>query len=165
MVRLLRLTLSAAAILVAGTAYAGDVKITGIHNCCGNCNRIITAALEGAGATTISVKPGEVTFASTDPDKAVKALYDIGYSGKVEGAKVPEAVGAKGVRGKEIKVEGIHNCCPRCCAAIIAALKPIGTSNVKPQLTAFTVTTESEVEASAVVKALRDAGFNVKIVK
>ena len=46
---------------MASAAFAADVKITGIHNCCGQCNTIIKGTLDGAGATNVVIKPGEVT--------------------------------------------------------------------------------------------------------
>jgi len=165
MVRGITWALGTAALLAASAAFAADVKITGIHNCCGQCNTTIKATLDGAGATNVQIKPGEVTFSAGDAAKAVTALYDAGYSGKVEGAATPAPKGVQGVKGKEIKVEGVHLCCGQCVKSVNTALKDIGTTNAKARDTAFVVTAATEVEAAAVVKALRDAGFNARVVK
>ena len=155
----------AAALLIASAAHAADVKVMGIHNCCPACTKAITSALEGAGATSVTLKTTEVSFSSDDPEKAVKALYDAGFAVKAEGVKTPAIEGAKGVKGKETKVEAVHNCCGSCTRAINAALKGVGNSTVKPRETSFTVTSDNEVDAEDVVKALRTAGFNAKVAK
>ena len=41
----------------------------------------------------------------------------------------------------------------------------VGKADIKGKEAAFTVTSENEIEAQAVVRALRDAGFNAKIAK
>jgi len=156
----------AAALLIASAAHAADVKVTGIHNCCPACTKAITSTLEGAGAKDITIKTTEVSFSSEDAEKAVKALYDAGFAVKAEGLKSPGIEGAKGVKGKETKVEAVHNCCGSCTRAINGALKGAGgTSMVKPRETSFTVSTENDVQAEDVVKALRAAGFNAKVAK
>jgi hypothetical protein len=165
MLRRITLAVGAAAWLLGSAAFAADVKITGMHNCCGQCKANITKILTEAGATAIDIKPEGVAFTSDAPDKVVIALYDAGYSGKVEGAKTPEPKGVAGVKGKEFKVEGVHLCCGMCCRAVVAALKDVGTCAPKPRDASFTVTTTAETEAAAVVKALRAAGFNARIAK
>ena len=165
MLRSIRWILGAAAFVVAGSAHAADVKITGVHNCCGQCAKAIQTTLEGAGATNIMVSKGDISFTAEDAKKAVDALYGAGYAGKLpQGTRAP-ASGAQGVKGKEIKVEGTHNCCPACAKALNEALAPVGKATVKPKDTAITVTSDNEIEARAVVTALRNAGFNVKVTK
>ena len=145
MLRCITLALAAAALFLGGVAYAADVKVTGVHVCCGG--------------------SGTVSFTADDPQKAVNALFEAGYAGKVEGAKTPEPKGAEGVKGTAIKVEGVHLCCGRCVQLLNMALKDVGTTDAKPRAAAFTVTATSETEAAAVVKALRAAGFNARIAK
>jgi len=157
--------LGAAALLVAASARAADVKVTGIHNCCPACTKAINSTLEGAGAKGVVLKGNEVSFSADDAEKAVKALYDAGFAVKAEGVKTPGIDGAKGVKGKDTKVEAVHNCCGSCTRAINAAIKGVGTSAVKPRETSFTVTSENEVQAEDVVKALRAAGFNARVAR
>lgn len=162
---LLRWGTAAATLLLAGAAFAADVKITGIHNCCPGCTRNITAVLEKAGATSLDIKQGEVSFSSSDADGAVKALFDAGYSGKVSGAKAPEVKGLAEIKGSALKVEGVHLCCGACVAAVNGALSPLGKTDAKPRVTSFVLTSDKEVSAAEILKALHAAGFNAKIAK
>ena|SRR5438067_3880935 len=165
MLRIIRVGMAAGFFLLAAAAQAADVKVTGVYNCCGACKSAITKALTAGGATNISVDKGNVAFSADDPIKAVTALYDAGFAGKVEGATVRYSSDARGVKGKTISVEKVHNCCPNCVKDINNAVKAIGTTDVKPQQTSFTVSSDNEVEARTVVQALHEAGFNAHIKK
>lgn len=154
-----------ATLLLAASAYAADVKVTKIHNCCGACAKGITTALTGAGATNIVPKETEVTFSAADPDKAVKALFDAGFSGKVEGAKTPADGLEKAEPAKTLKLGGVHNCCGGCTNAIKEAVKSFGTVTIKPRETTFILTSDKEMDPKAVLKALREAGYNARLEK
>ena len=164
MIRPIHAVFGAAALLLASSAYAADVKATGIHNCCPGCTKAITTALQGV-ATNVVTKPTEVSFSTDNPEKAIKALYDAGFAAKAEGVKLPPIEGAAGVKGKEIKVAKVHNCCGACTRAIATAVKPLGTSNAKPGEASFTITSDTEIDAEAVVKALRAAGYNAVVTR
>jgi copper chaperone CopZ len=163
MLRIIRVGMAAGFFLIAAAAQAADVKVTGVYNCCGACKAAITKALTDAGATNVTVDKGDVAFSADDAVKAVTALNDAGFAGKVEGATVRNNSGARGVKGTAIKVEKVHNCCGKCVQDINNAVKAIGTTDAKARESSFTVTSTSEVEARAVVKALRDAGFNAHV--
>src|SRR5436309_51697 len=165
MLRIIRVGMAAGFFLIAAAAQAADVKVTGVYNCCGACKAAITKALTDGGATNINVEGRNVSFAAEDPVKAVTALYDAGFTGKVDGATVRYSSGARGVKGKTISVEKVHNCCPNCVKDINNAVKAIGTTDVKARETTFTVTSNDEVEARTVVQALHAAGFNAHIKK
>lgn len=152
-------------LLLTASAYAAEVKVTKIHNCCPQCTKGINTALTGAGATNIAPKPTEVTFSAEDPDKAVKALFDAGFSGKVEGAKTPSDGLDKAVPAKSLKLAGVHNCCGQCTNGIKEAVKSFGTVNIKPQETTFTLVSDKDLDPKAVLKALRDAGYNARLEK
>lgn len=158
------LTLTLTTALVASAAFAADVKVSGVHNCCGSCAKGINEALSKAGATNVKLEKTELSFSADDPQKAVDALYAAGYAGKLEGAKAPRS-GAGQLTGKEIKLEGLHNCCGACTAAINKALAGIGKTDAKAGATTITVTAENDVKAIDVIRALRAAGFNAKVVK
>ena len=163
---LVLLALGMAASLVASAAFASDVKVSGVHNCCPSCANGIQTALKDAGATNIQLTGTEVSFTTDDTQKAVTALYEAGFAVKQlpEGTKAP-ATGARGVSGKEIKLEKVHNCCGKCTAAINEALKDVGKTNATAKVTSITVTSENEVQARVVVAALKKAGFNAYVVK
>src|SRR5205823_11312173 len=70
---------------------AGKVKtltLTGIHNCCGNCNKSIKTAIKKVdGVTGDTAKAKEKTFVVTgdfDAEAVVKALNDAGFHVKVK---------------------------------------------------------------------------------
>src|SRR5947208_9131030 len=71
MLRKIGWVLGLGALLIAKGAWAADVTVTGIHNCCGNCNRNITTILTKAGATDVKIKPGEVTFSADKADDEI----------------------------------------------------------------------------------------------
>ncbi len=163
--RRLGLGLGLVTLLAAGAAFAADVKIAGVHNCCPGCANGIRATLEGAGATNITLNGREVGFSAEEAQKVVQTFFDAGYAGKVTGAKTPEPQGVKGVKGATLKFSGVHLCCGACANAVNAALAPIGKSDAKARTETFTLTAAQEVEAAAVLKALRDAGFNARVAK
>ncbi len=161
--RSIRFVMTAAGLLLASAVYAADVKVTGVHNCCGGCAAAINHTLQEAGATNIKVEKGEVSFSADEPAKAIHALYAAGYAGKVEGARQPGTRRLAETKGKSLKFEGIHACCGACVAAINKAVAPLGKTDVKAKATSFTITSDQEMGADQVVQALRDAGFNARL--
>jgi copper chaperone CopZ len=149
----------------AGFAVAGEVKLTGVHNCCGGCKNGITKALNGAGAGKVEVTGKAVSFTADDADKALAALYAAGYAGKIEGAAEPVDADARGYKAKELKFDGLHNCCGSCDKGIKAALSKIEGAKVesKAKTTTMTVSSDKELDAEDVLKALRAGGFNAKL--
>src|SRR5437763_10758960 len=129
MLRIVRVGMAAGFFLLAAAAQAADVKVTGVYNCCGACKAAITKALTDSGASNVTVDKGNVAFTADDPVKAVTALYDAGFAGKVEGTTVRYNTGARGVKGKAIAVDKVHNCCGNCVKDINNAVKAIGTTD------------------------------------
>jgi len=161
--KLVSLFLGITAMLAATAAFAADVKVTGIHNCCPGCANTIQTTLKDAGATNIVLEKTDLSFSADDAQKAVTALCEAGFAGKLsEGVKRP-ASGAGQKAGKEIKLEKVHNCCGACTKAINDAVKDIGKTDAKAKASSFTVSSENEVQARAVVAALRKAGFNAHV--
>lgn len=164
MQRMLRLGLGlAASLLLASASFAADVKISGVHNCCGMCAAGINEALTKAGATNVKVEKTDVSFTADNPRMAIRALSQAGYYGKVDGAEArPLPARLAEIKGKSLKFEGIHACCGACVAGINKALAPLGKTDVKAKATSFTITSDNELTAAQVVKALREAGFNAR---
>jgi periplasmic mercuric ion binding protein len=158
--------IAALALLPLSAALAADVKVSGIHNCCPMCTDPLTAALTNAGATDVKAAPTEVSFSAPDAataDKAVKALFDAGFAGKVEGAKAPEV--AKVPKAKNLKIVGLHNCCGQCAKAIREAIKPFTGTNPALQGGILVMSSDKDIDADAVLKALRDKGYSGRIEK
>ncbi len=162
---MLKWSLGLATLMVASAAFAADVKMTGVHNCCGGCAMNIKSVLEKAGATNINVNKGDVSFAHEQPRMAVRALYAAGYAGKIEGGRAPGTRRAQGITGKTLKVEGVHLCCGACVKAVNDAVAKLGKTDAKAKETTFTITSENDLDAVAVLNALRAAGFNARISK
>jgi mercuric ion binding protein len=79
------------AIKPAADVPSGKVKslsVSGVHNCCGSCNRALKAAVKGvAGVTGDTAKPRSSSFEVTgdfDAADVVKALNDAGFQAKVK---------------------------------------------------------------------------------
>lgn len=168
-----RILLSAAALLLAlGTsAFAGTVKVEGVHLCCGGCVKAATAALTGIdGVSGVKVdKDNEtVSYDAKDAKAAeagIAALAKAGYAGKAkEGDKELAFPNVKtDAKGDSVKITGVHNCCGQCVKAIQASLKAVdGVTEVKCDKTTCTVTGKS-VSHKALVDALHEAGLHGSI--
>lgn len=153
--------------LTAAKAENVNVKVSGIHNCCPMCTDPITSSLTKAGATDIKASPTEVSFVAADAataEKAVKALFDAGFSGaKIEGAKAPVPV--KNAKAKNLKIVGLHNCCGSCAKGIREAIKPFTGTNPVLQGTVLVMSSDKDIDADAVLKALSDKGYSGRIEK
>ena len=157
---------AALAVLPLAAALAGEVKVSGIHTCCPMCADPLMSAITNAGGTDVKATPTEVTFAAADAataDKAVKALFDAGFAGKVEGAKAPEV--AKVPKAKTVKITGLHNCCGQCAKAIREAIKPFTGTNPALQGGVLVMSSDKDIDIDAVLKALRDKGYSGKVEK
>ncbi|MBM3457611.1 MAG: hypothetical protein FJX77_03635 [Armatimonadetes bacterium] len=153
----------AAALCLAGSALAADVKITGLHNCCPGCNNALTKVLNDAGIANPTINKGEVSFSAEDPNPALTALANAGFGGTVTGGRYPRQQGLGDLKGTKFKVEGIHNCCGACAKNISEILKPLGTVELKARETSFTITTQNEIPGRMLLMTLRQAGYNGKI--
>jgi mercuric ion binding protein len=167
------LLLSAACVLVLGGTAKADTKVElkGVHICCGACVKAVGGVLKDAGATGAKCdqKAKTVTFSAADDkaaQKAVDALAAAGFHGD-SGSKdivMKDDSGAKKGNVKTLSLTAIHNCCGSCCKAIKDTVKKVDgvkADTAKPKEADFTVT--GDFDAAALVKALNDAGFHVKV--
>ena len=160
---------SCLAILVAARPET-KIEVKGVHICCGACVKAIGGVLEAAGVKgTCDKDAGTVTFTAGD-EKAAQAALDglaaAGYHGSssVKDIAIKDDSGAKEGKVKSLTVTGAHNCCPQCCKAlkgIVGKVEGVKTEDVKPKEKSFTVS--GDFDAAALVKALNDAGFHVKV--
>ncbi len=156
--------------LASLAAADATVEVSGLHNCCGACLKGISKAVTSAGAEA-KIDAGDDSVTITAPDKAtaqkaVDSLAAAGYHGAVkgDGISIKDDSGAPDGKVTKLEVTGAHNCCKGCSVAIVDACKEVSgvsSTSIVPKKTSFTV--EGDFDAHALVKALNDAGFHVKV--
>jgi copper chaperone CopZ len=155
------LTLAAAALLVGAPAFAGPIVTAKVsHNCCGQCDRAITAT----GAKIAWV--GELK--SDKPNLAVNLKPSA--TGKVDVMQAVTAFKASGFPLQGIKVEGAksleinagHLCCEGCAGPLreaLGKLKGLSGVQVTPNQP-VKATINGTLDASEIIKTLDEAGFS-----
>jgi copper chaperone CopZ len=146
------------------------VKVSGLHNCCGGCLKGITKAITSSGAKSM-IESGDDTVTITAADKAavqraLDSLAAAGYHGTTDtpGLAMKDDSGAPKGATTKLELSGAHNCCRGCSNAIGDAADSVpGVSGktINPKSKTFVV--EGNYDAQALVKALNDAGFHVKV--
>jgi len=162
--------------ILTGTAFAladTTVEIKGVHLCCGACVKGVATALKDVEGVTpkCDQKAGTVTLTAKDnatAQKGLDALSDAGYFGSTGSKSLTLKPAADVPSGKvsTLKLTNAHNCCGSCCKAIKAAVAKVDGvkgDTAKPKMADFEVT--GDFSAAAVVKALNEAGFQVKVGK
>lgn len=167
-----RLLVLAAALLWTVPVSAGQVKVEGVHLCCGACVKAVSAAFEGVeGVSNVQVDKdaGTVTFDATDMKAArtgVGALAKAGFGGKAahEGKAVNFPKGFKDeAKADSVTIRGLHNCCAGCAKSITAALKGVeGVKDVKCEKRVCTVT-GTGISYTALIEALHADGLHGSI--
>ncbi len=168
--------LSAALVAVSllgmcGTAVAETtVKLTQMHICCGGCTKAIVAATKDLkdSKTVVDQDNEEVTITADSAkaaQTAVDAILAAGYHAKVaSGEATIPPVSTEAGKVSRIKLSGVHNCCGACTKAIKEAAKSVDgvvADTCKPKQHDFVV--EGDFDAKALITALNDAGFHVKV--
>jgi copper chaperone CopZ len=161
-------------VALTGTAAAlaeTVVEVKGVHLCCGACVKGVASAVKKVDGASpkCDQKAGTVTITAKDDETAQKALDAMaaaGYHGDTGNAslaiKPTEGVPSGSV--KKLKVSGIHNCCPGCNKAVKAAVKTVsGVESDTAKSKSGTLEVTGDFDAAAVIKALNDAGFHVKV--
>lgn len=147
------------------------VELTGVHLCCGACIKAIDAAtadLEGAKVTADQAS-GTVSITASDKRsarRAIRAIARAGWHGKSSDPSLamPDDSGAPEGKVTRLTVSGAHNCCGLCAKAlkeVVGGVDGVQGDTVAAKSTSFVV--EGNFEAAALVKALNDAGFHVKV--
>lgn len=163
----------AAILLSAGFASASGVEVKGPHICCQQCIKIvgsILAKVDGVSDVSADIKTKSVKFTAKDSTAAqagFKALLDGGFFGAAteDGKEIKLDIPAikKGEKVAAITVKDVHVCCGQCQKAVN---KTFESSKVTYEGTGAQRTVRIEgagLERSAVLEALRKAGFNGKI--
>ncbi len=102
-------------------ARAESVTLTGIHNCCGSCEKGITKAVTSVDGATVAITKTSAEITAKDKatvEKAVTALLEAGYYGA--GAPAQTAPDKKVTSAT---VTGTHLCCGKCVKGIDEAVK------------------------------------------
>jgi copper chaperone CopZ len=168
------LAVSASVLVGTGRALADTtVTVEKLHLCCPQCVGAVNKILKKINGLEAKVDKDDKTVTLTAKDdatiqKALDALSDGGFYGKTDNPKLVMKKVTDVPKGKVTKLEltDVHNCCGQCTKAIkkvVEGVKGVTSTDVTKQVTTFTV--EGDFEASAVVQALLDAGFTVKIKK
>jgi mercuric ion binding protein len=168
-------TLVATAVAVFGfgsSLFAGQVKVEGVHLCCGACVKAVTAAFEGVeGVTNVAVDQTArtVTYDAADRKLArggIQAMAKAGYGGKAmfDGKELPFPKGLMAeAKGNSVTINGIHNCCGGCVKAITETLKGVqGVAEVKCEKKTCTIT-GTDVSHTALIEALHKSGLHGNI--
>ncbi len=154
---ILSVLLSSLALSLSAQAEA-TVKLTGVHNCCGKCEKGIQAAVAKVEGATVVADKGNVTITAKDEATAKKAeasLVAAGYAGAE--STVPAVADAK---VKSATVKGVHLCCPKCVTAVDKALKTVpGVTKNNATKGADSFTVEGDFSKAALSSALKKGGF------
>lgn len=155
------LTLAAAALLVAAPAFAAPTVSAKVsHNCCGQCDRAITAT-----------GPKIPWVGDLKSDKAnLSVNLTPSASGKVDVMQAVSAFKASGFPLSAIKIEGAksleinagHLCCAGCANPLKEALmkvKGLSALQVNPNQP-VKATINGTLDASEIIKTLDEAGFS-----
>jgi periplasmic mercuric ion binding protein len=147
-----------------------QIVVKGVHLCCPGCTAAVAKILKGVDGVkaVCDSDQGTVTITATGDDaarKAIDALAAGGFHGQSDNKDIAfkDDSGAKGMV-KKLTLTGVHDCCGRCNRAIKAAIKTVPgvtSETATPRKDTFTV--EGDFDAAALVKALNNAGFHVKV--
>ncbi len=168
--------LCAAVVALAWTATgnAGEVKLEGVHLCCGLCVKAVTQAIsetDGISNLKVDREARLVTFTAANQEAAqtgVNTLAKAGFAGKAthDGKSVPLPKGGDNLgKANEVTVQGLHNCCGGCQKAITAALEKVdGVKSVNCEKQTCKLS-GTGIDEAAVIAALHASGLHGQIAK
>ena len=109
---------TAVALLNSATARSGEVKIEGVHICCGQCVNIAQSTLKGIDGVSdgkADKDSGSITLTAANDEAAaaaIQALAKAGFRGSAKhGDRVLEFPGSnaeKGAKADTITIAGVH---------------------------------------------------------
>ena len=168
---------AAVAVLNVATVHAGEVRIEGVHICCGQCVNIAQSTLkvvEGVSNSKADKDSGAITLTAANDEAAaaaIDALAKAGFRGTAKhGDKALDFPGSnaeKGAKADTIAIAGVHLCCPACYRAAEKALKNVdGVTAVNSDKKTKTLeVTGKAVDVNAALEALFKAGFQASLKK
>ena len=160
-----------------GSVGAGEVKIDGVHICCGQCVTVAQTTLkrvEGVTSAKADKDTGTITLTAAD-DKAATAAIDAlakaGFRGDAKhGDKslaFPGSNASSGAKSDKFAISGVHLCCKACYTAAEDALKGVsGVTAVSSDKSTKTLeVVGKDVDQNSALEALFKAGFQASVKK
>jgi periplasmic mercuric ion binding protein len=156
-----------------GASYAETkVEVKQLHMCCQGCADEVEEILkkvEGVSGVAAERKTRTAQFVATDAkvaQAALDALAAAGFHGvandKTLAFKDDSGVTAGNVNS--LTVTGFHNSCPGCVKSFRVALKKVpGVTGDDCKSKVTTCTVKGNFDAAALIKALNEEGFHVKV--
>lgn len=156
--------------LLTSAVFADEVKVDGVHLCCGKCVQQAKASLtsvEGISKVRVNKNAETVVFDAAGKDAAhagLKSLAAAGFYGtpSIDG---PAFNVDKSARKDAVSVSGMHLCCGGCINSAVKAIKTV--SGVEDTSVAARdgkiEVTGSEISLAAVLKALHEAGMHGEV--
>jgi mercuric ion binding protein len=148
------------------------VEVKQLHMCCQGCADEVEEILkkvEGVSDVAADRKARSARFAATDA-KAAQAALDALAEGGFHGVTSDKALAFKDDSGvtagtvSSLTVTGFHNSCPGCVKSFRVALKKVpGVTGDDCKSKVTTCTVKGNFDAVALIKALNEEGFHVKV--
>ncbi len=146
---------------------AEQVKVEGVHLCCGGCVKGVTKAMTGVtGVTGLKVSQDDetVTFEAKDDEAALAGLTALakgGYYG-TPSRPGPDFTIDASKKQNEVQINGLHLCCGACVKAVQGALKGVpGVKTVTSEARSGKVVVKGDsVSLAETLKALHENGFH-----
>ena len=168
----LRLTLSLFTLTAALAIQADEIKLAGVHLCCGSCVKGVekVAAKVSGASVAIDKDAGTVTISASKKEaiqETVNALVTAGYYGKSSDSSIKLAdSGAKDAKVASLKIEGVHLCCGKCVTAVQNAISKVpGVKGNTAEKNAKTFEVTGDFSPKAVFTALQNAGLTGTVAK
>lgn len=148
-----------------------QVRLSGVHLCCGGCADAVIMAVESVpgAACQVDMAAGVVDLVARDRHTAQRALDAIaaaGLHGDTGDAHLAMKTECELPTGKvhRLRVSEIHNCCDPCYDAIEGAIRSVAGvtgDTARPGATSFEVT--GSFSGIDLVHALNAAGFHANV--
>lgn len=163
--------LSLSLITLATSALSADeVKVDGVHLCCGKCVQQAKASLtsvDGISKVRVNKSAETVVFDATGKDAAqlgLKSLAAAGFYGSLS-VDGPTFDVDKTAKKDAVSVSGMHLCCGGCINSAVKAIKTVSgvdETDVAAKDGKISVS-GSEISLVAVLKALHEAGMHGEV--
>mgnify|MGYP001500473515 CR=1 FL=1 len=155
---------------MAAAVSAGEVRVEGVHLCCGGCVKAVSKSLEGVdGVSDVQIDKDEelVRFNAKDDAAAQKGLTALAASGLygTPSTPGPDFKVSSDKASDQVKITKVHLCCRGCVTSVEGPLKKLsGVQSVKTESKQGTIIlTGSKINHAAVLKSLHESGFHGQI--